>query len=63
MAAAVRGGEKKDGGVFGERLTTTTTTTTRTTTAGRPLKRGLRPLADIRGDDGMIGGLLEAHHK
>ncbi len=22
-----------------------------------------RPLADIRGDDGTIGGLLEVHHK
>jgi hypothetical protein len=22
-----------------------------------------RPLANVRGDDGTIGGLLEAHHK
>ncbi len=22
-----------------------------------------RPLADVRGDDGTIGGLLEVHHK
>ncbi len=28
-----------------------------------PRTRRRRPLADVRGDDGMIGGLLEAHHK
>ncbi len=28
-----------------------------------PRTRRCRPLADVRGDDGTIGGLLEAHHK
>ncbi len=28
-----------------------------------PRMRRCRPLADVRRDDGMIGGLLEAHHK
>jgi hypothetical protein len=28
-----------------------------------PRTRCCHPLANIRGDDGTIGGLLEAHHK
>ncbi len=28
-----------------------------------PQTRHCRPLADVRRDDGTIGGLLEAHHK
>ncbi len=28
-----------------------------------PRTRCCRPLADVRGDDGTIRGLLEAHHK
>ncbi len=28
-----------------------------------PRMRHCRPLADVRGDDGTIGGPLEAHHK
>ncbi len=28
-----------------------------------PQIRRPRPLADVRGDDGMIGGLLEVYHK
>ncbi len=32
---------------------------------GGPFSRArrCRPLADVRGDDGMIGGLLEKHHR
>ncbi len=28
-----------------------------------PRTRHRRPLANVHGDDGTIGGLLEAHHK
>ncbi len=63
MAAAVRGEEKKDGGVLGGSLTMMTTTTM-TTMAGRPLEL----VVAVRwptsaGTTARPGACCEAHHK
>jgi hypothetical protein len=61
MVAAVRGEEKKDGGILGGEVDDDNNNDNNG--GPSPRMRHCQLLADIRGDDGMIGGLLEAHHR